>query len=498
MMNSIRLALALALGLAPASGMLRAWEIPDRPEKLAFRPLPFRIPDARSFKARLKNGITAFLAPDPAGVPFINLAVRFKGGSYLDPAGKEGLASLYGKTLRSGGTFTVDPEGLDERLDFLVAEIESGAGDTTGSLSLRCMAKDLDEGMGLFMDVLLHPRFASERVELARAELLEICKARNDRPGTIAKYQEGLLLFGEGHFMGRPATAQALASITPGDLRAFHGRILHPANLVVTVSGRFERKAMVALLDRTLGSLKAGAAGEPNARVPAPDFQRRPGLYLVDKAVSQSMVSLALPGLRRTDADWHAAVMLNQLLAGSGFTSRLMKKVRSDEGLTYGISSRLGEGPFWPGDWTCRFQTKNRSVAYALDLVLKELDRVRREPVPAKELEILKQSVLESLPSRWCPGKAAIDRFAGDWLSGWPENLSLDFKERISAVTPEDVQRVARRLLDREKLVILVVGPAAEVEGGDPKDHPGKLADVSPVPVRRLPLRDPLTLMPLE
>lgn len=485
------------LTLLLAASVLGAQSIPDRPEKLSYPSLSFQAPRTKDYAAKLKNGIPVYIAADPEGVPFVRLNVLVKGGSYLEPKGKEGLAGLAGQLWRDGGTAQTPAEKLDERLEFLAARIDSGLGDTSGSLSMQVMEKDLKEGLDLFMQVLTQPAFAQERLDLAKKEARQRLDTRNDNVAGIAGYQMGFLLHGEQHFSTAEMTQASLASITREDLQAFQQRLLHPGNLVIAVSGKFQKKAMLDLLNRTLGSLKPGKGAEASPKVPAPAFTRKPGIYVVDKDVPQSMVQLAIPGLRRSDPDWHAAYVMNQILGGSGFTSRLMKKLRSDEGLTYGVGTRFSPGPHWKGDFSCSLQTKNRSVAYALRLILENIERIKQEPVGDEELKVIQDGIVLGFPSNWSNKQAVARTFASEHLDGWPADWWADFREKVRAVTKADVQRVAKKYLDPSQAVILVVGKAAEAEAGD-KDHPGLLKDVAKLPFSHLPLRDPLTMKPMK
>lgn len=486
----------LGLILALAAPLLAAQAIPARPEQLAFRPLAFTPPLAAAHQARLANGMAAFLHPDPAGVPLVRIAVQFRGGAYLDPRGKEGLAALFGQVLRSGGTRAMPAEDLDRRLDFLGATLWSYSGPTSGELALEVLEKDLPEGLAMFLDVLSRPAFRQDRLDLALKGARRAMERRNDDADSIAAYQSAFLLNGEGHFTTAFSTKRSLDAITRADLEAFHGRLLHPGNLVVTVTGRFERASMLARLDRTLGALRPGPAALPSPPVPAPGPARKPGVYIVDKDLPQSLVQLALPGLRRLDPDWPAALVMNQVLGGGGFTARLTKKIRSDEGLTYGIYAGFDEGAHWKGDWTCSFQTRNAAVPYALRLTLAELERMRREEVPAAELRTIKDALIQSFPAQWSDPQAVVRFFAEETLKGWPLDYFQDFRARIEAVTAGDVQRAARTYLNLDQLVVLVVGKAAEAEAGEARDHPGLLKDVLPLPLTRLPLRNALTMEP--
>ncbi len=490
---SARLVLTLALGCAVA----QAQAIPERPEQLTFKTLEFQTPKAKDAKVRLKNGIHAFLAPDPGGAPLVRLTVSWKGGAYLDPAGKTGLAQLCGSQLAQGGTATRTPEQVEELLEQTAASLSSRTGETEGSLSLQCLEKDFDATYALLLEHLQSPGFAASRLELARRSQRQALERRNDAVTSIAPAELARLMFGESHFLGRDVTAATLGALTREDLLAFHARLLHPANLVVSASGRFDRKALVAKLNATLGAMKPGKEAQISPKVPASDHARKPGIYVVDKPAAQAMVSWAFPGLRRSDPDWHAAFVMNQLLGGGGFASRLTRTIRSNEGLTYGVRTALGEGPHFRGDLTGSSQTSHKTVAYLLRLALGEMQKLKDAPVPEADLKVIKDAIIESFPARWSNKQALVGTLAGEALAGWPEDWWQDYRQKIQAVTPADVQRLAKRLLDPSQAIILAVGRAQEMEAGD-ADHPGPLKAVAPLPMVRLPLRDPLTLQPLQ
>jgi zinc protease len=480
---------ALTLLLCAAS--LGAQGIPSRPEQLAFPPVTFLAPLAKSYRATLKNGITVYIAPDP-GTAFVNIGLQVRYGSHLDPAGKAGLASLFGGLWRDGGTLLTPAAELDEKCAFLAASVGPG--------SLRCMAKDLDAGLKLMMEVLLQPAFAQERLDLHKRRARQGLDRRNDSAGSVHGYNLGFLLNGEKDHGSRPVTPASLDAITREDLLAFHKRVMHPGNMILTVSGAFEKKAMLARLETLFGELKPGPGAQVTPRPKAPSHQRQPGIYLLQKDVPQAVVSLTLPGLRRTDPDYFPAYVMNQILGGPAFTARLLKKVRSDEGLTYGITSSLGAGRAygaWKGDWNCQFLTKNRSVPYALRLTLAEMARLQTEPVGEAELQVVKGSLIETFPGNFSSKSALVHLFANEELSGWPEDFYATYREKIQAVTPADIQRVARTYLDPAWAVLLVTGKLDEVKAGD-SEHPGALADVLPLPVHELPQRNALTLKPVS
>ncbi|MFZ2494066.1 MAG: pitrilysin family protein, partial [Thermoanaerobaculia bacterium] len=487
MIRPIALSLLLACG-----GAAFAQEIPDRPEKLTFPAIEFKVPKAKDAKVVLKNRVPAYLVADPSGVPLVRVTVMWRGGAYLDPEGKAGLATLFGSQLVQGGTKSLDAAKLEDRLDALAATLASSTGDMHGSISLLVQAQDLKEGMSLLMKALTEPAFDKDRLDLARRSARQGIERRNDAVTSIAQTQLPRLTYGEGFFLAPHVTAASLDAIAREDLAAFHERLVHPANLVVAASGKFDRKQMTDLLNATLGSIKAGPNAEVSPKVPVPDFARKPGLYVVDKTAPQTTVQWVLPGLRRTDPDWHAAVVMNHILGGGGFVARLMKRIRSDEGLTYGVRTALSEGPYWRGDMTGGLQTKNRSTAFAMRIAIEEMQRLKSEPLSDEELKSIKDGLIESFPSQWAGRHATAERFANELLYGWPEDWWVDYRAKIQAVTVADVQRVAKKVLDLDQMIVLAVGKASEIEAGDP-DHPGAFAEITKLPLARLPLRDPLT-----
>jgi zinc protease len=485
-----------ALLLVVSASCALGQPIPDRPEKLTYPPLTFQVPTARDAKVVLKNKVPAYLVSDPTGVPLVRISVWWRGGGYMEPAGKEGLASLFGSQLAVGGTQKKDAAAVEDRLEALAATLSSSCGSTSGSLYLQVQEKDLAEGVDLLMQALTQPVFAQERLDLAKKSARQGLERRNDAVTSIAQIQMPALLFGEKFFAVENTTAASLDAISREDLLAFHAGLLHPANLAVAVSGKFEKKAMVELLNRTVGAIAAGKSARPSPKVPAPDFNRTPGLYVCDKDAPQAMLQWAFPGLRRSDPDWYPAMVMNHVLGGGGFAARLMKKIRSDEGLTYGVRTTLGEGPYWKGDLTGALQTKNVTVAYALRLALAEMQRLKDEPLSGAELTSIQDGLVESFPAQWGSRQAIANRFAEEQLTGWTEDWWVDYREKVRAVTAADVQKMAKRLLDPGKLVVLAVGKASDIESGDP-DHPGALKDAAKLPLSRVPLRDPLTLKPV-
>jgi predicted Zn-dependent peptidase len=495
----VALAALAPAGAAPARPQAAAAppaarEIPDRPEKLVFKPIRFQPPSAKDHRVALKNGMVVYIAEDRA-LPLVNLAITVRAGSWLDPAGKEGLAAFTGSQLRRGGTRSLSAEQLDEKLDFLAAQVATGLGATSGSASLNCLSDNLDQALALFVELLREPRFQQDRLALAKEQALQEMKKRNDESSDIEAREWGVLLYGPQFFTNRFTTEASVRSIAREDLQAFHRKYFYPANMIAAVSGSFVRAEM-------LKKLEAAFAGWPSPRAEVPAIptaiaSAAPGVYRVQKDVNQGRVSIGLPTVKRDDPDVYALEVMNEILGGSGFTSRITKTVRSNEGLAYSAGSGLAPGIWFPGRFRAAFQSKSRSVPWATELVLQEVKRIRDERVSAEELETIESSLIQTFPSSFASKAQSMAIFASDEYTHRDPAYWTTYRERIRAVSAADVQRVARAHLVPEKMIVLVVGDQGEIDKGDPK-HPLTLAALAPGGrVAALPLRDPMTMKPL-
>jgi predicted Zn-dependent peptidase len=489
------LATSLALAaLAEPAARAEAQAIPDSPDKLTFPPIVFQPPRAQDHRVVLKNGMVVFIAEDKA-LPLVNVAITVRTGGWLEPEDKAGLAAFTGLQMRRGGTEGLTAEQLDERLDFLAAQVATGIGGTAGSASLNCLADNLDEALRLFVDVLRRPRFQDDRLALAKEQALQEMQKRNDDPADIEGREWGVLLFGPAHFTNRFTTESSVRSITREDMAAFHRRHFYPANMIAAVSGSFDRSTMLRQLEAAFGGWPSTRAAIPP--IPATIATAAPGLYRVQKEVPQGRVSIGLPTVRRDHPDVYALEVMNEILGGSGFVSRITKTVRSNEGLAYSAGSGFAPGVFFPGRFRAAFQSKSRTVPWATELVLGEIRRIREEGVTADELTTIKNSLVQTFPSSFASRAQAMGIFASDEYTRRDPSYWATYRQRIEAVTAADVQRVARAHLVPEKMVVLVVGDQKQIDLGDPK-HPVTLASLAPGgKVETLPLRDPMTMRPL-
>jgi predicted Zn-dependent peptidase len=481
----------LGLPLAFAASLASAQAIPDNPEKLTYAPLTYTPPSAKDYRVVLKNGMVAYIIEDRA-LPLVNISATVRAGAWLEPAGKEGLARLTGSQMRAGGTKSLTAEQFDEKADFLAAQIGSSLGDTSGGASLNCLADNLDDSLKLFIEMLREPRFQEDRLKLAKEQILQDMKKRNDESSDIESRELSFLVYGEEHFSNRYSTEASINSITSADLKAFHDMYYYPANFILAVSGAFTRADIVKKLEDAFAnwpSPKRVVGLVPPGIKPA-----SPGIYRMNKDVNQGRVSVAIPTVLRTSPDIYALEVMNEILGGSGFTSRITKTVRSNEGLAYSAGSGIGFGVYYPGRFRASFQSKSSTVAYALQLVFEEIRKIREAPVTEEELVTIKNSLIQTFPSNFESKAQQAGTFAADEYTRRDPLFWSTYRDKIQAVTAADVQRVARQYLVPEKMITLVVGNQFEISKGDGKHDITLEKLAAPGKITELTLRDPTTM----
>ena len=470
-------------------------DVPKHPSEIVFPDYAFTPPSAGEFRHELSNGIPVYIIEDRE-LPLINVSLIFLGGDYLDPADQSGLVDMMATLVRTGGTTTMSAEEVDEQFDFLAANAGSGSRGTTTIASLNTLSSNLDESLPLFIDMVRNPGFQDSRLMLEKDEFVEGMKQRNDHPQSILSRERAMLMYGDS-WRGRQATESSVSSVTKADLARAHTMIFNPANLIIAVSGDFDEETMLKTLDDALAGWPKGARVSAPPETPS---AYTPAIYYVDQDVPQGGVIMGLRSIRRDDPDLAAAEIMNDILGGGGFSSRITKRVRSDEGLAYSAGSRLAPGTWDDGTWGASFQSKSPTVALAIDLILNEMAGIRDGEVTDEEMDVAKGSIIETFPTIFQSKHGTVSIFAADELTGRDPGFWTRWRDQVRAVTRADVRRVANRLLDDDALAIVIVGDWGEIDAGDADGR----ASMSAVSDRlgfaavELPLRDPLTMEPMQ
>ena len=478
--------------LLVAAATSSAGEIPNRPEQLKHPDLTFNVPDADAIRFELTDGTPVYAKRDTQ-FPLVGITVYFRGGRYLEPTGKEGLASITSEAWRTGGAGERTAQELDEELDFLAANLGTNIGDATGSVSLNVLSKDLEKGTAILMDVLTEPRFQEDRFDKAKDNSIQGMKQRNDDTADIEAREWQRLIYGDDYWMNRLATKGSVDAITAMDSKQFVSSLVRSGNIVVAVAGDFDPAALETLLNRTIGSLDALA--EPLPAIPQPDHAAEAGVYVINKPdVNQGRVSIGQLGYKLGYPDQFPLMIGNDILGGGGFTARMMKTIRSDEGLAYSAYSSIRFPVTMPGAFRAFYQSKSSTCAYAGEIFFELLESMRSSNPTDEELRTAKISYIETFPRRFASAGQIAGLYASDELLGRPHSYWTDYRDKVAAVNGDAVAKAMGKDLDPDKMIVLVVGNIEEIMGGHP-EHDARLTNFGKI--HKVPLRDPMTLEPI-
>jgi len=398
------------------------------------------------------GGIAAWLVEEH-GLPFTAIEIRFRGGTSLDRAGKEGEVRLMAALLDEGAG-DLDAQGFAESAEALAAEFSFNAFADTVSVSARMLSENRDRAVGLLKSALTRTRFDQDALDRVRGQVLSSIQSDRKNPDRIAGATFDRLAFGAHPYgRSRKGTPESVSALTREDMFEAQDNTLAKDRLFVSAVGDIDAKALGDLLDRLLGEL-------PEIGAPIPDratFGLTGGVTVVDFASPQSVVVFGQEGIRRDDPDFFPAFVLNHILGGAGFASRLMEEVRERRGLTYGINTFLAPmdlGEVWQGS----FASANEKVAAAVEVVRAEWAQVAAEGVKPEELAAAKTYLTGAYPLRFDGNGPIADILVGMQLDGLPVDYLKKRNAYVEAVTLEDVKRVASRLMKPASLRFVVVG----------------------------------------
>jgi predicted Zn-dependent peptidase len=425
---------------------------PD-PRAMDFPTEPFTPPKAE--RVALSNGMIVYLLEDHE-LPLISITALIRTGSIYDPARLVGLGELAGTVVRTGGTASRSGDELDDALEFVGADMSSWVGLDSGGASLNVLTKDAASGVEWFAEMLMRPAFAPDRVDLAKNQTIEGILRRNDHPGSIAAREFRKLLYGPDHPYGRESSEATIRAITRDDLVAFHRRYYHPNTTMLAVTGDFERDAMVALLRRAFDGWRKESVTWPSVS-PVTEPRNAP-VNFIRRDVTQTQVRMGWLAVKQSDPDFFAMSLLDDILGGQAFTSRLFQEVRTKSGLAYSVGSALNPGRFDRGTFFLYAQTKAESTTRAIAAMRAEIDRLLTEPVSERELADAKQAFINSFVFSFAnPAQITARQMSLEYY-GLPADFLERFRANVEKVTARDLLRVAKRHLTPGRLVLFAVG----------------------------------------
>jgi len=438
------------------------------PRVMRFEPVEFNPPQPD--RLVLENGMVVYLLEDHE-LPLITITAMMRIGSWLDAPDAIGLAGLAGHTMRTGGTRRMAAAQVDAELERLAAQITAGIGTESGSAMLDVLKKDLDRGLQIFADILMTPAFDPARVELAKQQAIEAIRRRQDRPQSIVGREFPKMLYGPAHPFARESSVESVTKISREDLLAFHARTVHPNGIILGVTGDFEKGPMLGALRKAFGSWTAGAV--PQIVLP-PVTAEEPGtgpdgksgtsgkriVRFIGKGTSQTHVRVGHLSIKENDPDYPALSILNDILGGSSFRSRLFQDVRTKQGLAYSVGSALRAGVREQGFWLMRAETKSDSTHDVISRLVANMERLREQPVTDAELAEAKEAFVNSFVFSFTSPSSIVARLIGLEYDGLPKDFLQQLRDKVVKLTKEDLLRAARAHLHPDRVKILAVGPA--------------------------------------
>ncbi|WP_101067511.1 M16 family metallopeptidase [Roseovarius salinarum] len=398
------------------------------------------------------GGIDAWLVEDHS-IPFVALELRFRGGAALDPAGKSGATNLMSGLLEEGAG-DMDARAFARATERLATSFEYETSDDAVSISAKFLTENRAESVRLLRESLVNPTFSEKALERVRGQVLSVIRSDKTEPRAIAGRAFDKLVFGDHPYArSRNGTTRSVTGLTREDIVKAHRAALARDRVYVSAVGDIDAETLSALLDRLLGDLP-----ETGAALPGPADPNLPGgTKVVDFDTPQSVAMLAQPGIDRDDPDFFAAYILNHILGGGSFESRLMNEVREKRGLTYGVYSYLVDrdhAQLWMGS----VSSSNDRIAEAIAVIRDQWRRMREDGVTAEELKDAKTYLTGAYPLRFDGNGPIANILAAMQMEGLSPGYIDNRNDKVRAVTRKDVNRVARDLLAPEKLTFVVVG----------------------------------------
>src|SRR5580704_4370494 len=432
-------------GLLPAQ--TQSWKQIPIPQLPVFKP-------QQPKRMQLSNGMVIFLQEDHE-LPLIEGTARIRGGWRNEQDSKTGLMDIYGEVWRTGGTKTQTGDQLDDFLEVRAAKVETGSGPDSTTISFSCLKADLDDVFKAFVDVLQNPEFRADKIDLAQKEEGDAISRRNDDVGEIAHRESVKLAYGPDNPYARVPEYSTVAAITRQDLIDWHGKYVHPNNIILGISGDFDSAAMESRLRAAFDSWPKGPALPKNEVHYDP---AKPGYYLIPKEdVNQSNIRMVALGTTRDNPDYYAISVFNQAFGG-GFSSRLFNDIRTKRGLAYGVGGGIGSNFGHPGILEISMGTKSQSTIEAIQAVDEDIDNLAKDPITDAEIQRAKDDILNAFIFRLdSPDKILAERMTYEYY-GYPPDWLDKYQAEIKKVTAADVNRVGTKYLHKDQFAVLVVG----------------------------------------
>ncbi len=402
----------------------------------------------------LANGTIVLVSPQH-NLPMVTAAIAFDAGARRDPKGKEGLAHLTADCLMEG-TSKITADEFNQKVDFLGSAVDIEAGSDYSTAGFTSLKRYWRDTLKLMAGALTDPGLRDADIARKQAETVAGLKAAEEEPGYVAEITFLTQVFGADYPYNHlpDGTVAAVEKFSAADVRGFYHQFYRPQGAIAAVVGDVEPDEVAKALNEELASLK----GAVSPQKPGPLSAIGAGAHVtaINRDVTQANIMLGFDGIARSNPDYYKLQVMNYILGGGGFASRLMKEVRSKAGLVYSIDSHYQAGLF-PGSFQVVLETKNKSANQAISMVVQQMRRIQESPVTDAEIDSARKFLIGSFPLKLDTQNSIVQFLLQVQLYG----LGLDYIDKypgyIRAVTKEDVQKVARQYLHPDSYVLVAV-----------------------------------------
>lgn len=407
-------------------------------------------------KKPLSNGLQLYLLQDRS-LPLFRATLYFKTGGAEDPKGKSGLASLTSKLLTSGGTLERTPQQVDEWLDQRAISLGSDVDAEITSLTISSLAHQWKESLDFLGEIILNPRWDPGRFELLKAQFKKGIQEEEDEPLSLVSKHFMSTLYGKDHPWGQYPTLETVDKITLQEVKEFYSKHLQANTMILAVTGDFS-KDLVTNWFEGWGKIFKNQERPENSWSLLP-FENKAQKIHIEKKLTQSFIEVGHLGLERHAPERYAYSLLQYILGGEPFTSRLSKDIRSTQGLAYTVYSHWEMIPV-RGYFKIHVETKQEAKEQVLSLIRQHLKRISENgDIQKEELALAKEALLNKYiflfdsPFKVMATQARLDLlgYPADYLKAYPKNI-----EKISL---EALRAVGKKWLEPDKLKVVVVGP---------------------------------------
>ena len=440
---------AAAAPQAPAASGVKAWD------KLVYPKLgEIHLPPIQ--RSTLPNGMKLFLVEDHT-LPIVDGSAMIRTGARWVSADKTGLAGIFGGTMRTGGTTSKTGDQLDEALEAIAAHVETSVGTSSAGASFGAQRGDVDKVLAIFADVLMHPEFRQDKIDLAKVQTRTAISRRNDDPEGIVSREFRKVVYGADSPYAAQAEAWTVDAVTRADLQAFYERYYHPNNIMLGVRGDFNAEEMKGKIEKAFADWKPAKLNLPP--VPQIDPGLRPSITLIKKEdVNQTNIRVGQIAGRYDDPDFFSVSVMANVLCEGGFSSRITQHVRSKMGLAYEAGGSWSAAYDHAGIFAVAVGTKSETTEKAIEAVMNEIRDIREKEVGDEELKTAKESILNNFVFNFEDVGQVLDRVMTYEYYGYPADFLEKYKTNVEKVTKADVLRVAQKRLQPASLAIVAVG----------------------------------------